>query len=79
LWRTAALTGAAGIEMAVSIVIGYFGGKYLDGKFGTTPWMMWVGFAAGVGAAVKAVVRVVRMYQRTIKQEDADRDAGRKL
>jgi ATP synthase protein I len=73
MWRTAAITGAAGIEIAVSIVIGYFGGKYLDGRFGTTPWLTWIGFAAGVGSAVKAVVRVVKSYQRTIKEEDADR------
>jgi ATP synthase protein I len=70
MWRTAGITGAAGIEIAVSIVIGYFGGRYLDSKFGITPWLTWIGFFAGVGAAVKAVFRIVRMYQRVLKDED---------
>jgi ATP synthase protein I len=74
MWRTAAITGSAGLEIAVSILIGYYGGRYLDGKFGTAPWLAWIGFAAGVGSAVKAVLRLVRSYQRTIKkEEDADR------
>ncbi len=69
--RTAAIVGAAGIEMSISIAIGYFGGRYLDGKFGSTPWLTWIGFAAGVGAAIKAVIRIVKTYQRSLKEDDA--------
>jgi F0F1-type ATP synthase assembly protein I len=68
--RTAGFAGAAGLEMAVAIAIGYFGGRFLDSKLDTTPWLTWIGFAAGVGAAVKAIVRVVRIYQRSLKEEE---------
>lgn len=64
LWRIAGSTGAVGIEVAVAIAIGYFGGHWLDGKFHTSPWLTIVGFVAGVGAAVKALVRVTRAYQK---------------
>jgi ATP synthase protein I len=64
LWRIAGNTGAVGIEIAAAIAIGYFGGNYLDHKLGTQPWLMYVGLLAGVGAAIKALVRVTRMYRR---------------
>jgi hypothetical protein len=30
---------------------------------------MWVGFAAGVGAGIKALVRVVRSYKKSLAEE----------
>jgi F0F1-type ATP synthase assembly protein I len=64
LWRLAGNTGAVGIEIAAAVAIGYFGGNYLDHKFGTQPWLMYLGLFAGVGAAIKALVRVSRAYRR---------------
>lgn len=48
----------------MAIAIGYFGGTYLDRWLGTTPWLTWLGFGVGVGAAVKALVRVTKQYTR---------------
>ena len=73
MWSVAGSTGAVGIEIAVAIGIGYFGGQYLDRKLGVAPWFMWVGFAAGVGAGIKALVRVVRSYQKTLDDEEKNR------
>ena len=70
MWAIAASTGAVGIEIAVAIGIGYFGGQYLDRKLGMTPWLTWVGFAAGVGASIKALIRVVRTYQKSLEQDE---------
>ena len=70
MWGIAASTGAVGLEIAVAIGIGYLGGQYLDRKLGTAPWFMWVGFLAGVGAAIKALVRVVRSYKRSLQDDD---------
>ena len=70
MWGTAASASAVGIEIAVAIGIGYLGGQYLDRRLGTAPWFMWVGFAAGVGAGIKALVRVVRSYKKTLEDED---------
>jgi ATP synthase protein I len=69
-WATAASTGALGIEIAVAIGIGYLGGQYLDRKLGVAPWLTWLGFAAGVGASVKAVIRVMRSYQKSLEQDE---------
>jgi F0F1-type ATP synthase assembly protein I len=64
MWRIAGTTGAVGIEIAAAIGIGYLGGHYLDHRFGTPPWLSYLGLAAGIGAAIKALVRVTRAYKR---------------
>jgi ATP synthase protein I len=74
MWTIAGTTGAVGLEIAVAIGIGYLGGQYLDRKLGVAPWLTWVGFAAGVGAGIKALVRVVRNYKRDLA-EDVKKDS----
>jgi len=64
MWRIALNTGAVGIEIALCICIGYFGGSFLDRRLGTAPWIGYFGLLAGVGAAIKALVRVTRSYRR---------------
>jgi ATP synthase protein I len=70
MWSIAATTGAVGLEIAVAIGIGYLGGQYLDRKLGVSPWLTWVGFAAGIGASIKALVRVVHSYKKSLEEED---------
>ena len=70
MWRIAGKTGAVGFEVFLSVVIGYFGGKWLDDRFHTGPWLTYLGFASGVGAAIKALVRISRQYRRQTAAED---------
>jgi F0F1-type ATP synthase assembly protein I len=70
MWSIAASTGAVGLEIAAAIGIGYFGGQYLDRKLGSTPWLTWVGFGAGVGAGIKALVRVARSYRKSLDEDN---------
>ena len=69
MWQTAANTGSVGLEIAVAIGIGYFGGQYLDRKLGLAPWLTWIGFAVGVGAGIKALIRVVRSYHKSLEKD----------
>jgi F0F1-type ATP synthase assembly protein I len=55
-WRLASV----GIEFAVSTVIGLLGGRWLDGKLGTEPWLMIVGLLLGVVAGFRSLVRAAR-------------------
>jgi ATP synthase protein I len=72
MWAIAGSTGAVGLEISIAIGIGYFGGRYLDGKLGSAPWLEWIGFAAGGGAGITALIRVVRTYQRSLENEEKD-------
>jgi ATP synthase protein I len=49
----------ASIQMAVSVVLMFFVGRWLDGKFGTDPWLMIVGLFFGVGAGFYHFIRTL--------------------
>lgn len=70
------MTGAVGIEVALAILVGYYGGLYLDAKLGTSPWLQWILLVAGIGAAIKALTRAVRLYQRQVAEEDRNNPAN---
>ena len=76
MWRIAGNTGAVGIEIAVAIIIGYLGGRFLDRKLGTEPWISYAGLLAGIGAAIKALLRVIRTYRRDVADIDNAKAAG---
>ena len=64
MWRLAGRFSAVGIEMAVAVAVGTLGGYWLDEKLDTTPYLFWFGFVVGTGAAVRAIVRVVKTMKR---------------
>lgn len=66
--RSFGQVGAVGIEMFGAIVAGYLSGWYLDQYLGITPWLTVFLTLCGVGAAVKALVRVARHYKEQLKQ-----------
>lgn len=49
-----------GIEMGLSIAIGFFGGRFLAEKLGTGQWLQWVGLVFGIAAAFKSLYTVAR-------------------
>jgi F0F1-type ATP synthase assembly protein I len=63
-WRLAGRFSAVGIEMAAAVAMGAIGGRWLDQRFDTEPYLLWLGLVVGIGAAVRAVVRVVKAYRR---------------
>ncbi|MBW1901163.1 MAG: AtpZ/AtpI family protein [Deltaproteobacteria bacterium] len=53
-----------GLAMALSIVIGVLIGYYIDEKFGTDPWFLYIGLGLGIAAAFR---NLYLMYQRAKK------------
>lgn len=51
---------AIGFEIAICLVLGYFGGRWLDGQWQTQPWATITLGVAGLIAAIKVIVRVVK-------------------
>jgi ATP synthase protein I len=64
MWHRAARFGAVGIEMGVSTAIGYVLGAWLDGRFGTTPWLMLLCLLLGISAGFRSLYRAARSAQR---------------
>ena len=63
-WRTRLAAMPLGTEVLVALAVGWRGGVWLDGELGTAPWLTAFGIVAGLGAVIKALVRVTRAYQR---------------
>lgn len=51
--------GALGFQLVASILVGVFGGQWLDKKLNTQPWLMMLGLFLGVGAGFYNLFRVV--------------------
>jgi F0F1-type ATP synthase assembly protein I len=73
-WRNAWFTASVGIEVAGCIVVGLLVGYFADNRLDTYPYIMIVGFAAGVAAAGKALWRVIK---REMSDGSSDGDNGK--
>jgi len=60
MWRLAGRYSAVGIEMAAAVAFGTLGGRWLDGKFGTTPYLFIFGLIVGVGACARTIIRLIK-------------------
>jgi F0F1-type ATP synthase assembly protein I len=50
--------------LAAGTLVGYFLGRWLDARLGTTPWMQLVCFFLGLGAAARSIYRLLKMIER---------------
>jgi ATP synthase protein I len=64
---------SVGIELSVSTVIGLLGGRWLDGKLGTDPWLMILGLLLGVVAGFRSLIRAARRASQATSSQNADR------
>ena len=62
--------GSVGFELIASMGVGYYGGHWLDGKFGTH-WIAAVGFLLGVYTGFRALFRTAKMMQKDAEREEA--------
>lgn len=58
--------------MGLSVVIGYGMGWWLDGKFGTQPWLTTVFTLLGITAGIRSMLQLSRKVARQMAQEDAE-------
>jgi ATP synthase protein I len=65
--------GTLGIEIALCVIFGAWGGHWLDGKLDTAPVLMIVGFFFGLGAAGKAVHQAWKRMQKEAHREERER------
>ncbi len=56
--------------VAAAVALGYFAGKWLDGKFDSQPWFTLLGFMLGVATGIKA------MWEKTINKSPSNREKG---
>ena len=66
-----------GITLALAIVIGYFGGKWIGGKLGNADIGSYIGFVLGTAAGFIEMFRSVARWNRQMERmEKQRRDAA---
>jgi len=54
-----AIGSTLGIQFAASVLLGFWGGRFLDHRLGSEPWLMVAGVLLGVAAGTIGIYRVV--------------------
>ncbi len=60
MWAIAGKYSAIGLEMAACVLLGHFGGQYLDERFRTKPYLSYSGLGVGIAAAFYTLYRLVK-------------------
>lgn len=60
--RAFTLGSTIAIQFAVAVLLGLWGGRFLDSYLGTDPWLMLTGLLLGLAAAVSSVYRLVSRW-----------------
>ncbi|KAK3606945.1 hypothetical protein CHS0354_018541 [Potamilus streckersoni] len=68
--------GSIGIQFGLCVVIGVLGGYWLDEKFATKPWLLTVGMMFGVAAAIRSMVREIKIWQDKYGAEEPDEEGS---
>lgn len=69
-WKAYGRYGSVGFELVVSMAVGYFFGKWLDGKFQTGNWMTGIFSVVGVYAGFRALFKAAKQMQVDIEKEE---------
>jgi len=64
--------GTVGLELVISLVVGYLGGRWLDRRFDAHGWLLWLGIIAGLYSGVRIFQRTAREMRRQIEQQDRE-------
>lgn len=76
-WKGLAGHATLGLEFGLSVLVGLFGGRWLDGKLGISPWLTVLGFGFGVAAGVRAIYRAAQAANREAEREINEERARR--
>ena len=75
-WLNASIVG---IQFPVAMAIGYFWGKWMDGIFGTEPWLTIIFSILGIIAGFVNLFRITLatgLQEERLAKEDEDADGG---
>jgi ATP synthase protein I len=73
--KLAARFASAGLELVISIVVGYFGGGLLDRWLGTGPYLSYAGLALGIVAGFRNLIVLASAAQK--RGENISDDSGK--
>jgi ATP synthase protein I len=60
---------SVGIELVISTVLGMLGGRWLDSKLSTEPWLTLVGLLLGVVAGFRSLIQAARKASQASQEQ----------
>ena len=69
-WKGIGSYSTVGLDFTLSILVGLFGGRWLDRKLGTGGWLTAVGLCFGIAAGVRFLMRALRQANREAEEEE---------
>lgn len=71
-WKAYGRYGSVGLELLLSIAVGYYLGRWLDGRFfGGRGWATGVGFLLGVYTGFRALFVTAKKMQKDVEEAEA--------
>lgn len=79
-WKGLGSYSTVGLEFVLSVLVGLFGGRWLDQKLGTGGILTFIGFGFGIAAGVRSIWRALEKANRAAEQQEKEeRDARKRL
>jgi F0F1-type ATP synthase assembly protein I len=79
-WTGIGSYSTVGLDFTLSILVGLFGGRWLDRKLGTGGWLTVIGLCFGIAAGVRSLMRALRQANREAEEaERKDQEARNKF
>lgn len=76
-WLRYSSASSVGIEIAIAIVGCTLLARWLEQEYTHwSPWTTMIGFVIGVGAAINALVRTAKQYQREVAEREREQAGG---
>jgi len=69
-FRALGLSSGMGFIMAACLAGGYYGGSYLDSKFGTEPWLLIASLLLALTGGVLEVCNMLKKAMREMEKKD---------
>ncbi|MHC4307566.1 MAG: AtpZ/AtpI family protein [Planctomycetota bacterium] len=71
-YRALGLTSGIGFVMAACLAGGYFGGRYLDSKFGTEPWLLIASLLLCLTAGIVEICNMLKKAMKELERKDLE-------
>jgi len=62
--RAMVITTTLGVELAICVVLGFYGGRQLDRVLETSPWLMIAGILVGIALGIWGIVKILARFMK---------------
>jgi len=69
-WKGLSDYGTVGLDLVLSIIVGFLAGRWLDGKLGAHGWLTILGFALGAVAGFRSLYRAAMKMRKQAEADD---------